>query len=130
MKRVAKFSTIDDMKVVQNIRATFEGIMNKLFEEISWSGANVIFSVAKVEPALPEEKRALARSTRDSAVAVNQGVATGPNFELVDAALGGRDHRSVQLSNIEDYSRAGPGFGPEDGANKLRDEKSQQDQQQ
>jgi hypothetical protein len=36
----------------------------------------VIFPVPKVEPALPEEKRGLARSALKSAVAVNQGVAS------------------------------------------------------
>ncbi|KAA6376769.1 MAG: hypothetical protein EZS28_027703, partial [Streblomastix strix] len=53
----------------------------------------------------------------------------GPNYGQVDAALGGRDHRSVQLSNIEDYCRAGLRFGPEDVDNELRDEESQQIQQ-
>ncbi|KAA6326864.1 MAG: hypothetical protein EZS28_053893, partial [Streblomastix strix] len=37
---------------------------------------NVIFPVPKVEPVLPEEKRGLARSALESAVAVNQGVAS------------------------------------------------------
>ncbi|KAA6357575.1 MAG: hypothetical protein EZS28_046898, partial [Streblomastix strix] len=94
-RRVAKFNTTEDMKVAQDIRATFEGIMKvdaekadmlnyylnqiqreKLFEEISWGGANVIFPVPKVEPMLPEEKRGLAKSALESAVAVNQGVAS------------------------------------------------------
>ncbi|KAA6366934.1 MAG: hypothetical protein EZS28_037540, partial [Streblomastix strix] len=94
-RRVAKFNTIEDMKVAQDIRATFEGIMKvdaekadmlnyhlnpiqreKLFEEIAWGSANVIFPVPKVEPVLPEEKRGLARSALESAVAVNQGVAS------------------------------------------------------
>ncbi|KAA6353728.1 MAG: hypothetical protein EZS28_050745, partial [Streblomastix strix] len=65
------------LKVAQDIRATFEWIMKreKLFEEISCGGANVIFPVPKVKPALPEEKSYLARSALESAVAVNQGVA-------------------------------------------------------
>ncbi|KAA6391733.1 MAG: hypothetical protein EZS28_012737, partial [Streblomastix strix] len=93
--REAKFNTIDDMKVAQDIRATFEEIMKvdaekadmlnyhlnpiqkeNIFEEISWSGTNVIFPVPKVEPSLPEEKRGLARNVLESAVAVNQGVAS------------------------------------------------------
>ncbi|KAA6371637.1 MAG: hypothetical protein EZS28_032837 [Streblomastix strix] len=48
----------------------------KLFDEISWDKANVIFSVPKVEPALPEEKRGLEMSALESLVAVNQGMAS------------------------------------------------------
>ncbi|KAA6354280.1 MAG: hypothetical protein EZS28_050193, partial [Streblomastix strix] len=99
-KRVSKLSTIEDMKVAQDIRATFEGIMKvyaekadklnnhlnpiqreKLFEEISWNGANVIFQCHKVEPAFPREKRGLARCALESAEVVNQDVASDTQIE-------------------------------------------------
>ncbi|KAA6385332.1 MAG: hypothetical protein EZS28_019139, partial [Streblomastix strix] len=94
-RRVAKFNTIEDMKVAQDIIATFDGIMKvdaekanilnyhinpihreKLLDEISWCGENVIFPVHKVEPALQEEKKGTIRSIFESAVPVNQGVAS------------------------------------------------------
>ncbi|KAA6392867.1 MAG: hypothetical protein EZS28_011605 [Streblomastix strix] len=94
-KRVANFCTIDDMKVAQDIKATFERITKvdaekaymlnyhlnpiqreKLFEEISSSGVNMIFPVPKVEPALPEEKKGLARCALEFAVAANYDLAS------------------------------------------------------
>ncbi|KAA6383046.1 MAG: hypothetical protein EZS28_021424, partial [Streblomastix strix] len=56
----------------------------KLFEEISWSGANVIFPVPKVETALQQEIRGLLRSAIESAVAVNQ---VGKIFKVWEVSL-------------------------------------------
>ncbi|KAA6377229.1 MAG: hypothetical protein EZS28_027245 [Streblomastix strix] len=73
----------------------------KLFEEISWKGANTIFPMPEAPPALPEEGPAYARMTLESISAVTQGIAgtiheisqgntenlVGKMFKLLEASL-------------------------------------------
>ncbi|KAA6366534.1 MAG: hypothetical protein EZS28_037939 [Streblomastix strix] len=93
-KRVAKFSTIEVMKVALDIRATFDGILkadaekaemlnyhlnliqrNKLFEDVCLSVANVMFPVPELESAQLDEKMGLATSSLESTLAANQSTA-------------------------------------------------------
>ncbi|KAA6384895.1 MAG: hypothetical protein EZS28_019579, partial [Streblomastix strix] len=90
----AKFNSIEDQMVAQDLSSTFEGILRqeagkldvlnyqmqpvarqKLFDEITWSGANTIFPMPEAPPALPEEGPGYARMTLEATSAVTQGLA-------------------------------------------------------
>ncbi|KAA6356057.1 MAG: hypothetical protein EZS28_048416, partial [Streblomastix strix] len=83
-----------DQKVAQDLVITFEGVLKKfvskidmlsytlepvakqkLFEEISWDGANIIFPMPEVGPLLKEKGPGYVRKSLESAVAVTQGMA-------------------------------------------------------
>jgi hypothetical protein len=80
--------------VAQDLVSSFQGVLKKdaskvdmlnyslepfarqkLFDEISWEGANVIFPMPEVGPLLPEEKAGYARRALESSAAVVQGMA-------------------------------------------------------
>ncbi|KAA6361457.1 MAG: hypothetical protein EZS28_043016 [Streblomastix strix] len=93
-KRQAKFESLEEAKIAQDVATTLSGIIKqdakdadmlafqlqpiqrqKLFDEIAWDGANVVFPVPSAEAALPEERGGLIRKALESACAVNQGIA-------------------------------------------------------
>ncbi|KAA6353330.1 MAG: hypothetical protein EZS28_051143, partial [Streblomastix strix] len=93
-KRQAKFESLEEAKIAQDVATTLSGIIKqeakdadmlafqlqpiqrqKLFDEIARDGANVVFPVPSAEAALPEERGGLARKALESACAVNQGIA-------------------------------------------------------
>ncbi|KAA6363072.1 MAG: hypothetical protein EZS28_041401, partial [Streblomastix strix] len=93
-KRQVKFESLEEAKIAQDVATTLSGIIKqdakdadmlafqlqpiqgqKLFDEIAWDGANVVFPVPSAEAALPEERGGLARKALESACAVNQGIA-------------------------------------------------------
>ncbi|KAA6346440.1 MAG: hypothetical protein EZS28_052092, partial [Streblomastix strix] len=90
-KRQAKFESLEEAKIAQDVATTLSGIIKqdakeadmlafqlqpiqrqKLFDEIAWDGANVVFPVPSAEAALPQEKGSLACKALESACAVNQ----------------------------------------------------------
>ncbi|KAA6362034.1 MAG: hypothetical protein EZS28_042439, partial [Streblomastix strix] len=90
-KRQAKFESLEEAKIAQDVATTLSGIIKqdakeadmlafqlqpiqrqKLFDEIAWDGANVVFPVPSAEATLPEERGGLARKALESACAVNQ----------------------------------------------------------
>ncbi|KAA6380317.1 MAG: hypothetical protein EZS28_024157 [Streblomastix strix] len=90
----SKSNSLADQKVAQDPVATFEGVLKKqaskidmlnynlepvarqkLFDEISLSGANIIFPMPEVGPLLNEEGPDYARRALESSVAVTQGMA-------------------------------------------------------
>ncbi|KAA6358522.1 MAG: hypothetical protein EZS28_045951 [Streblomastix strix] len=92
-RQYSKFNSLADQKVAQDLVTTFEGVLKKqvskidmlsytlepvarqkLFEEISWDGANIIFPMPEVGPLLKEKGPGYARKSLDSAVAVTQGM--------------------------------------------------------
>ncbi|KAA6362607.1 MAG: hypothetical protein EZS28_041866, partial [Streblomastix strix] len=90
----SKFNSLEDQKAAQDLVSSFHGVLNKdaskvdmlnctlepfprqkLFDEISWEGANVIFPMPEVGPVLPEEKAGYAWRALESSAAVVQGMA-------------------------------------------------------
>ncbi|KAA6361769.1 MAG: hypothetical protein EZS28_042705 [Streblomastix strix] len=93
-KRQTKFESLEEAKIAQDVATTLSGIIKydakdtdmvafqlqpiqrqKLFDEIAWDGANVVFPVPSAEATLPEERGGLSRKASESACAVNQGIA-------------------------------------------------------
>ncbi|KAA6393075.1 MAG: hypothetical protein EZS28_011393 [Streblomastix strix] len=105
----AKFNSIEDQKVAQDLTSTLEGILKqqavkldvlnywiqsiarqRLFDEIAWSGDNTIFPKPEASPTLPDEGLGYARMTLESTSAVTQGlasiihqIAAGETYEVV-----------------------------------------------
>ncbi|KAA6403651.1 MAG: hypothetical protein EZS28_000826 [Streblomastix strix] len=92
-KRQAKFESLDEAKIAHDVATALSGIIKqdaknadmlafqlqpiqrqKLFDEIAWDGANVVFPAPQAEATLPEERGGLARKALESACAVNQGI--------------------------------------------------------
>ncbi|KAA6375809.1 MAG: hypothetical protein EZS28_028662 [Streblomastix strix] len=93
-QQYSKFNSLQDQKVAQDLVSSFQSVLNKdaskvdmlnytlepfarqkLFDEISWEGANVIFPMPEVGPLLPEEKAGYAKKALESSAAVVQGIA-------------------------------------------------------
>ncbi|KAA6392569.1 MAG: hypothetical protein EZS28_011905 [Streblomastix strix] len=93
-QQYSKFNSLADQKVSQDLATTFESVLRKqalkidmliytlepvakqkLFEEISWDGANIIFPKPEVGPLLKEEQPGYAWKSLESAVAVTQEIA-------------------------------------------------------
>ncbi|KAA6395095.1 MAG: hypothetical protein EZS28_009379 [Streblomastix strix] len=93
-QQYSKFNSLADQKIAQDFVTTFEGVLRKqaskidklsytlepvakqkLFEEISWDGANIIFPMPEVGPLLKEEGPGYARKSLESAMAVTQRMA-------------------------------------------------------
>ncbi|KAA6369903.1 MAG: hypothetical protein EZS28_034571 [Streblomastix strix] len=89
----AKFESLEEAKIAQDVATTLSGIVKrdakdadmlafqlypiqrqKLFDEIAWDGANVVFTVQSAETTLPEERSVLTRKVLESFCAVNQGI--------------------------------------------------------
>ncbi|KAA6373328.1 MAG: hypothetical protein EZS28_031144, partial [Streblomastix strix] len=116
----SKFNSTQDQVIAQDLTSTFEELLKqesikldvlnyqlqpiprqKLFDEISWKGANTIFPMPEAPPALPQEGPAYARMTLESTSAVTQGIAgtileiaqgntenlVGKMFKLLEASL-------------------------------------------
>ncbi|KAA6397240.1 MAG: hypothetical protein EZS28_007238 [Streblomastix strix] len=94
MQQYSKFNSLQDQKVAHDLVSSFKGVLKKdaskvdmlhytlepfarekLFDEISWEGVNVIFPMPEVGPLLPEEKAGYARRALESSAAVVQGMA-------------------------------------------------------
>ncbi|KAA6381030.1 MAG: hypothetical protein EZS28_023441 [Streblomastix strix] len=92
-KRQAKFESLEEAKIAQDVATMLYGIINqdakdadmltfqlqpiqrqKLFDEIEWNGANVVFPVLSAEAPLPVERSGLSHKALESACAVNQGI--------------------------------------------------------
>ncbi|KAA6379080.1 MAG: hypothetical protein EZS28_025392 [Streblomastix strix] len=93
-QQYSKFNSLYDQKMAQDMVSSFQGVLKKdaskvdmlnytleqfarqkLFDEISWEGANVIFPMPEVGPLLPEEKAGYARRALESSAAVVQEMA-------------------------------------------------------
>ncbi|KAA6384231.1 MAG: hypothetical protein EZS28_020242 [Streblomastix strix] len=93
-QQYSKFNSLADQKIAQDLVTTFEGVLKKpaskidmlnhtlepvarqkLFEDISWNGANIIFPMPEVGPILKEEGPGYARRSLESSAAVTQGMA-------------------------------------------------------
>ncbi|KAA6397078.1 MAG: hypothetical protein EZS28_007397 [Streblomastix strix] len=70
-QQYSKFKSLYGQKVKQDSVSLFQ---QKLFDEIHWEGANVIFPMSEVGPAFPEEKAGYARRAFESSAAVVQGI--------------------------------------------------------
>ncbi|KAA6362960.1 MAG: hypothetical protein EZS28_041513, partial [Streblomastix strix] len=93
-QQYSKFNFLADQQVAQVFVTTFNGVLSrqaskiymlcytlkpvarqKLFEEISWDGANIIFPMPEVGPLLKEEGPGYARKSLEYAVKVNEEMA-------------------------------------------------------
>ncbi|KAA6371446.1 MAG: hypothetical protein EZS28_033028, partial [Streblomastix strix] len=93
-QQYSKFNSLQDQKVAQDLVSSLQSVLKKdaskvdmlnyslepfarqkLFDEISWEGANVIFPMPEVGPLLPEEKAGYARRALESSATVVQGMA-------------------------------------------------------
>ncbi|KAA6378753.1 MAG: hypothetical protein EZS28_025720, partial [Streblomastix strix] len=93
-QQYSKFNSLADQKIAQDLIRTFEGFLwkpaskidmlsltleplarQKLNEDISWNGANIIFPTPEVGTILKEEGPGYARRSLESSAAVTQGMA-------------------------------------------------------
>ncbi|KAA6393447.1 MAG: hypothetical protein EZS28_011025 [Streblomastix strix] len=92
-QQYSKFNSLQDQKVAQDLVSSFQGVLmkdaskidmlnytlepfarQKLFDEISWEGVDIIFPMPEVGQVLPEEKAGYARRALESSAAVVQGM--------------------------------------------------------
>ncbi|KAA6373489.1 MAG: hypothetical protein EZS28_030986, partial [Streblomastix strix] len=132
-QQYSKFNSLQDQKMAQDLVSSFQKVLKKdvlkiemlnytlepfeaqkLFDEISWEGANVIFRILEVGPVLPEEKAGYARRVLESIAAVIQGIAglihkvvqddkddlVGKMFKVFEASV-----VSVSDAQVENESR-------------------------
>ncbi|KAA6363483.1 MAG: hypothetical protein EZS28_040991 [Streblomastix strix] len=115
----SKFNSLADQKIMQDLVATPEGVLKmqaskidmlnfnlepaarqKLLDEISWSGANIIFPMPEVGPLLNEEGQGYARRALESSVAVTQAMAILKN----DAARNDTEHLVGKMLKVFEAS--------------------------